>query len=216
MDRKPTIFAYFASRAVTGCNPHFDRAAAIHVDRVVAVQIIHQIGSVFHGHRVIRNGHDKCPVFLMAQKGSLVGALIDAGIISAVAVRRVITVINELSAQNLWFIDILIKYAFAIIDQRMAGADHIITILQCHFGIVLAGEPPNGRRSIALDAERREVLGVGVHDARSRQSGIFSTIDVHGITAALIKKSIKLIFVVLVHASVGLRDHIGGGDAERI
>ena len=147
----------------------------------------------------------------MAQKGSLVGALIDAGIISAVAVRRVITVINELSAQNLWFIDILIKYAFAIIDQRMAGADHIITILQCHFGIVLAGEPPNGRRSIALDAERREVLGVGVHDARSRQSGIFSTIDVHGITAALIKKSIKLIFVVLVHASVGLRDHIGGG-----
>ena len=49
----------------------------------------------------------------MAQKGSLVGALIDAGIISAVAVRRVITVINELSAQNLWFIDILIKYAFA-------------------------------------------------------------------------------------------------------
>ena len=55
----------------------------------------------------------------MAQKGSLVGALIDAGIISAVAVRRVITVINELSAQNLWFIDILIKYAFAIIDQRL-------------------------------------------------------------------------------------------------
>lgn len=216
MDRKPTTCAYFASRAVTGCNPHFNRAAAIHVDRVVTVQIIHQIGSVFHGHRAIRNDHDKCPVSLMAQKGSLVGALSDAAIISGVAVRRVITVINELSAQDLWFIDVLIKYALAIIDQRMAGTDHIIAILQCQFGIVLAREPPNGCRSIALDAERREVLGIVVHDARSGQSGISSAIDIHGIAAALIKKSIKLSFVVLVHAAVGLRDHLGGRDVERI